>query len=155
MQASLFDVSNMAAPQRLAQLNFGAGATPVESEPHAFLYWAPANLAVMPLSNYNPVFEGAVGVRIGPATLSQVGTIAHRDAARETNAPVERSFVIGDRLYTLSWHGIASRRRLARPGPARARRHREGASWLDRSARVRLKRGAAAPGGEGFQAPRL
>ncbi len=108
VQASLFDVSNMAAPARLAQLNFGAGATPVESEPHAFLYWAPANLAVMPLSNYNPEFEGAVGVRIGPATLSQVGTIAHRDAARETNAPVERSFVIGDRLYTLSWHGIAS-----------------------------------------------
>ena len=108
VQASLFDVSNMAAPARLAQLNFGAGATPVESEPHAFLYWAPANLAVMPLSNYNPEFEGAVGVRIGPDTLSQVGTIAHRDAARETNAPVERSFVIGERLYTLSWHGIAS-----------------------------------------------
>ena len=73
MQASLFDVSNMAAPQRLAQLNFGAGATPVESEPHAFLYWAPANLAVMPVSNYDPEFEGAVGIRIGPATLSQVG----------------------------------------------------------------------------------
>ena len=108
VQASLFDVSNMAAPARLAQLNFGAGATPVESEPHAFLFWAPANLAVMPLSNYNPVFEGAVGVRIGPSTLTQVGTIAHRDTARETNAPVERSFVIGERLYTLSWHGIAS-----------------------------------------------
>ena len=94
----------------------------------------------MPLSNYDPEFEGAVGVRIGPATLSQVGTIAHRDAARETNAPVERSFVIGDRLYTLSWHGIAS----------------NGLGDLGRAAvHGLLKRGAAAPGGEGFQAPRL
>ena len=41
VQASLFDVSNPAAPQRLALLSFGPGATPVETEPHAFLYWAP------------------------------------------------------------------------------------------------------------------
>ena len=82
MQASLFDVSNMAAPQRLAQLNFGAGATPVESEPHAFLYWAPANLAVMPLSNYNPVFEGAVGVRIGAT---------HAEPGRNDRAPRRRA----------------------------------------------------------------
>ena len=31
-----------------------AGATPVETEPHAFLYWAPTNLAVMPLQTYQP-----------------------------------------------------------------------------------------------------
>ena len=144
VQASLFDVSNMAAPQRLAQLNFGAGATPVESEPHAFLYWAPANLAVMPLSNYNPVFEGAVGVRIGPATLTQVGTIAHSDAARETNAPVERSFVIGEPRI----HAVVARDRVERARrPGRGEVHRLltciRRSIVDDSAR------SAVQGGEG------
>jgi uncharacterized secreted protein with C-terminal beta-propeller domain len=111
VQASLFDVGNMAAPQRLAQLDFGPGATPVESEPHAFLYWAKSNLAVMPLQTYSSnAFTGAAGIRIAPGGLSDAGRIVHHSAARGTDEAIERTFVIGDQLYTLSWLGLASSR---------------------------------------------
>jgi uncharacterized secreted protein with C-terminal beta-propeller domain len=109
VQASLFDVSDFAAPKRVAQLVFGSGATAVETEPHAFLYWPAANLAVMPLQTYNdPPFTGAVGMRIGPAALTEAGRVVHHSAARGDDAQIERSLVIGDKLYTLSWLGLAS-----------------------------------------------
>jgi uncharacterized secreted protein with C-terminal beta-propeller domain len=112
VQASLFDVGDLAAPQRLAVLNFGQGATPVETEPHAFLYWSKANLAVMPLQTSGPssAFTGAAGIRIAPAALSDAGRIVHHSAARGTDEAIERTFVIGDQLYTLSWLGLASSR---------------------------------------------
>jgi uncharacterized secreted protein with C-terminal beta-propeller domain len=111
VQASLFDVGNMAAPQRLAQLDFGPGATPVETEPHAFLYWAKANLAVMPLQSFSSKsFTGAAGIRIAPGGMSDAGRIVHHSAARGTDEAIERTFVIGDQLYTLSWLGLASSR---------------------------------------------
>ncbi|HEX6021732.1 MAG TPA: beta-propeller domain-containing protein [Solirubrobacter sp.] len=119
VQASLFDVSNMAAPQRLARLDFGPGGTPVETEPHAFLYWAKANLAVMPLQTYtSKPFTGAAGIRIGANTLADAGRIAHRNDARGGEEPIERTFVIGDQLYTLSWLGLATNR-LSDLGPTR------------------------------------
>jgi len=107
VQASLFDVSNPAAPTRLAALGFGPGATPVETEPHAFLYWAKTNLGVIPLQpgGASGATTGAAGIRIGPNSLTDVGRIEHRTAERG-QVPIDRSFVIGDRLYTLSYLGI-------------------------------------------------
>jgi hypothetical protein len=114
VQASLFDVSNMASPQRLAVLDLGSGSTSVEFEPHAFLYWAPANLAVMPLQTYTyssrsvDSFDGAVGVRVAPDALTVAGKINHRSPERNEDATIERSLVIGNRLYTVSWLGIVA-----------------------------------------------
>jgi uncharacterized secreted protein with C-terminal beta-propeller domain len=108
VQASLFDVSNLASPQRLAQYGFGPGATPVEEDPHAFLYWAKSNLAVIPLDAYGSApFRGAEGLRIGANTLTSAGRIAHSNAERG-QVPIDRTFVIGDRLYTLSYLGLLS-----------------------------------------------
>jgi hypothetical protein len=111
VQASLFDVSDMANPQRVAQLFLGQGATTVEHEPHAFLYWPPAKLAVFPLQTYaypSGAFDGAVGVRVDEAALAEAGRVTHFSQARNQPATIERALVIDEKLYTISWLGIQS-----------------------------------------------
>jgi uncharacterized secreted protein with C-terminal beta-propeller domain len=108
VQASLFDVSDLAAPKRVSQLSFGNGFSPLESEPHAFLYWAKTGTAVFPLTTAS--FAGAVAVRASAAPLSELGRIAHPVASQPVPAPIERAFVIGDKLYTLSYAGLGVNR---------------------------------------------
>jgi len=109
VQASLFDVSDMAAPKRVSQLGFGNGYSPLENEPHAFLYWAKTGTAVFPLSTAS--FTGAVALRAGAAPLAELGRVEHRLASQPYEAaPIERAFVIGDTLYTLSYSGLAANR---------------------------------------------
>jgi uncharacterized secreted protein with C-terminal beta-propeller domain len=107
-KVSLFDVSNLAAPAEVAKLQFANSSSSVENEPHAFLYWAPKKLAVMPLAGYEPMFTGAVGLHVEPNALSEVGRITHKVDARPESAPVERSLVIGDKLYSLSYLGLST-----------------------------------------------
>jgi uncharacterized secreted protein with C-terminal beta-propeller domain len=105
VKASLFDVSDLAAPRQLSSLALGEGATTAEFEPHAFLYWPPAKLAVLPLMTFGAKsFDGVVGVRVGDA-LSEAGRIEH-----EQDAAIDRSLVIGDTLYTVSYRGLAANR---------------------------------------------
>jgi uncharacterized secreted protein with C-terminal beta-propeller domain len=107
-KASLFDVSDLAAPREVTNLQFPNSYTSVESEPHAFLFWAPKRLAVLPLTGYQPPFTGAVGVHVEANGLREVGRITHKVAARPESAPVERSLVIGDKLYSLSYLGLST-----------------------------------------------
>ena len=49
-QVSLFDVSDLAKPARLHQRTLAdGGSSEAEWDHHAFLWWAPAKLAVVPL----------------------------------------------------------------------------------------------------------
>ncbi|MDX6718673.1 MAG: hypothetical protein QOJ63_927 [Solirubrobacteraceae bacterium] len=117
-QLSLFDVSDLHKPVRRAQAALGASSsTTAEFDPHAFLFWKPAGLAVIPLSAYGradgqPTFEGAIGFRVGPASLGEAGRIVHPDqgAQRGFAPPIARSLVIDDTLYTLSYAGLQASR---------------------------------------------
>ena len=114
-QVSLFDVSDLRHPKRLDHYPLapsGAGSSEAEWDHHAFLWWAPKALAVLPLQTYakdpgGSFFSGAVGLRVRRAGgIAEVGRITHGTAAEQ--AVVRRAFVSGSRLFTVSDRGIAA-----------------------------------------------
>jgi len=89
-QASLFDVSDPSAPKLLDHVELG-GSSVVEYDPHAFLYWGPKHLALLPLQS------AVTGLR---------ATNALAEAGRIEQAGVSRSLVVGGRIYTISDAGV-------------------------------------------------
>jgi uncharacterized secreted protein with C-terminal beta-propeller domain len=88
-QASLFDVSDPAAPKLLDRMD--TGFSQVDYDPHAFLWWPARKLALLPAQN------GIVGLRVASG-LAKAGTIDH--------AAAQRSVVVGDRVYTVAGDGV-------------------------------------------------
>src|SRR5439155_26497468 len=103
-QLSLFDVSDLARPRRLSARGVGSSSSSeVEYDHHAFLYWPPEKLAVIPVSIYdgrsNP-FNGAIGFRVGQTAIDEVGRISHD--GEQYSPGIRRAVVIGPRLFTIS-----------------------------------------------------
>ncbi len=110
VQASLFDVSDPAAPARLDQVTFGQGSAAVEWDPRAFLYWPDTALAVVPVELWSPPteqappgrepveelpigqgFAGAVGLRVTGDGLEETARISHDPVAAPGSAPAPGS----------------------------------------------------------------
>jgi hypothetical protein len=98
-QLSLFDVSNLRRPARLDAAPLGPGSSEVEYDPHAFLYWPAKSLAVVPVQLASGQFEGALAVRVGRTGLAELGRITQ-------DAPIRRTLVVGNRLFTVSDQGV-------------------------------------------------
>ena len=104
LQLSLFDVSDLARPARLAQVDLGSRYSGSEAEwdHHAFLFWPATGLAVLPIDSED--FSGAAGFSVSRAGgIAALGQIAHAPGGRDAFAPpVRRAVVVGDRLFTVS-----------------------------------------------------
>jgi len=104
LQLSLFDVSDLARPARLAQVDLGSRYSGSEAEwdHHAFLFWPATGLAVLPIDSED--FSGAAGFTVSRAGgIAALGQIAHAPGGRDAFAPpVRRAVVVGDRLFTVS-----------------------------------------------------
>ena len=109
-QLSLFDVSDLRHPTRLAHATLGAGWSEAESDPHAFLFWPRTGLVVVPFD------QRAVGYRVGRSTgIELVGRITH-PTSRERSSAI--STLRRGRRQRL--HGLGCRRRLEQPRHPRA-----------------------------------
>lgn len=113
-QVSLFDVSDPTTPKRLSQKFLGQGNSSAEFDPHAFLYWAPKKLAVLPLRTYDvegrSSFTGAAGFNVErTAGITDAGRVEH-PGVDGFPAPIDRSLVVDGKLYTLSYAGLGRSR---------------------------------------------
>ena len=110
-QLALFDVSDLRRPTRLQTYAIGSAWSEAENDHHAFLWWQPSRLAVLPVQAWaDKPFVGAVGFRVGRGGIVEAGRITHAGesagGARLAAIPVRRSAVVGETLYTVSDQGV-------------------------------------------------
>jgi hypothetical protein len=123
-QVSLFDVSNLAAPARLATYALASSVSAAGMDPHAFLYWPTDQLVVVPIQSYGMVRGGGVAVpaqpaqpaqtpqsgalvlRISGSSLHKAGFISPPQSNGYYDSSIERSLVIGQTLWTVSPGGV-------------------------------------------------
>jgi uncharacterized secreted protein with C-terminal beta-propeller domain len=102
-QISLFDVSNLRSPTRVAKEHLGLGWSEAESDHHAFLYWPRTGLVVIPFE------QRAVGYRVGRARgIDPAGRIEHEAGKPGWTPGVRRSMVVRDSVLTVSDAGVKS-----------------------------------------------
>jgi uncharacterized secreted protein with C-terminal beta-propeller domain len=106
IQVSLFDVSDLAAPRRIAQRELDSDWSEAESDHHAVLYWPATKLLALPVQSYGATqaysFAGAVGLHVARDTgVTPIARVGHPGSAT-----VRRSLVVGGALYTVSDAGI-------------------------------------------------
>lgn len=111
-QLSVFDVSDPSSPRRIDQEAVSGGNSEVEWDHHAFLYWEPEGLAVLPVNVWgegpgkNETFLGALAVRVRGGQLELAGRLRHEDVRPDSGYGIRRSLVVGDLLYTVAETGV-------------------------------------------------
>ena len=113
-KVSLFDVSDPADPRTLDTLVLEGGSSEVEWDARAFLWWAPEELAVVPISDWDNKFTGAIALVVNTDSADPKITMRTRishDIGQESDEDgrgydwerqITRSIIIGDDLWTLS-----------------------------------------------------
>lgn len=111
-QLSLFDVGDPAHPVRLHHRVVEGGSSEVEYDHHAFLWWGPAKLAVLPVQVWDykegggDRFFGAIGFHVERGDgIDEAGRATHAEDGNY-DGRILRSLVVDGRLFTLSNRGV-------------------------------------------------
>jgi hypothetical protein len=115
-QVSLFDVSDLANPSRLATYALASSVSAAGMDPHAFLYWPADQLVVVPIQELGGFAasggapqvpqSGALVLRISGTSLTRAGFISPPQSGGYAGSSIERSLVIGQTLWTLAPGGV-------------------------------------------------
>ena len=110
-QLSLFDVSDVSDPRRIDTVKISDGSSEAEWDHHAFLYWEPEGLVVVPINTWGNElgegqFFGATAVRLDGNDLEELDRLSHQSGRDRWASGIRRSIVVGDLLYTMSELGI-------------------------------------------------
>jgi hypothetical protein len=81
-KVSLFDVSDLTAPREVAVWTAPDGWNDIGWDHRAFLWWAPEELAVIPVTVWNE-WSGAVLLRVTDGTITEVGRVDHEIEGEE------------------------------------------------------------------------
>ncbi|MFS8521897.1 MAG: beta-propeller domain-containing protein [Micromonosporaceae bacterium] len=111
-QVSLFDVSDPAAPSVLDRHEIRYGYSEAEVDPHAFLWWEPARVVVLPVTVPTdagfraPPRSGVLVLRLEGDRFTEAGFVPHPADDPWSGNRIRRSLVIGDVLWTVSDLGL-------------------------------------------------
>ena len=94
-KVSLFDVSDLAAPREVAVWTAPDGWNDVGWDHRAFLWWAPEELAVIPVTVWDE-WSGAVVLRVADGTIVEVGRVDHEIEGEERGRTDCRRITEGD-----------------------------------------------------------
>jgi uncharacterized secreted protein with C-terminal beta-propeller domain len=99
-QISLFDVSDLAHPTRIAHYSLGQGWSAAESDHHAFLYWPATGLVMVPFG------QQAVGMHVSKSGIDELGRVVQTQANSSSLPEIERSLVVRGDVLTVSAQGV-------------------------------------------------
>jgi uncharacterized secreted protein with C-terminal beta-propeller domain len=121
LQVSLFDVHAPAKPELLGRVVQSDAPGEQALDPHAFLYWQPTGLVVVPVQAWTPAQSGKVLVlRVDGSRLRRIGLLANpvTPGTVDDGQGIQRSLLVRDMLWTVSSSGIqvSSPTTLARIG---------------------------------------
>ena len=107
-KAALYDVEDLDDPKVISIWSPGSGRSSAEWDHHAFLWWPPEGIAVLPIRDWRNDKAEAVLLKIENGDLEEFGRITHSergsppDAKPEFMIPIERSLIVGGEIWTYS-----------------------------------------------------
>ena len=107
-KAALYDVEDLDDPKVVSTWSPGSGRSSAEWDHHAFLWWPPEGIAVLPIRDWRNDKAEAVLLKIENGDLEEFGRITHSergsppDAKPEFMIPIERSLIVGGEIWTYS-----------------------------------------------------
>jgi len=107
-KAALYNVENLDDPKVVTTWSPGSGRSSAEWDHHAFLWWPPERIAVLPIRDWMNDKAEAVMLKVENGDLEEFGRITHSapdappDAKPAFMIPIERSLIVGGEIWTYS-----------------------------------------------------